>query len=196
MQKVLGCFQERLAYSEEPMENITGEKEVRGVKRKMNLNTIALTRGKRHRKIHEHFHVRPTGIKIVGKEDDVQECKECHRRLPLTAFTTHTPRSDGAYYLRKICRECHTLVEAEHWIVTKNAPPKPDHCDCCGTKKILQGDHIHGTTIFRGWVCRNCNTGIGSLGDTLEGVLRAAVYLEKYKNKIIETLNKIKNEKT
>jgi len=27
MQKVLGCFQERLAYSEEPMENIAGEKE-------------------------------------------------------------------------------------------------------------------------------------------------------------------------
>jgi len=29
MQKVLGCFQERLAYSEEPMENITSEKEMK-----------------------------------------------------------------------------------------------------------------------------------------------------------------------
>ena len=28
MQKVLGCFQERLAYSEEPMENLAGEKEM------------------------------------------------------------------------------------------------------------------------------------------------------------------------
>jgi hypothetical protein len=28
MQKVLGCFQKRLAYSEEPMEDIAGEKEV------------------------------------------------------------------------------------------------------------------------------------------------------------------------
>jgi len=28
MQKVLGCFQEWLAYSEEPMENIAGETEV------------------------------------------------------------------------------------------------------------------------------------------------------------------------
>ena len=35
-------------------------------------------------------------------------------------------------------------------------------------------------------------SGIGSLGDNLEGVLQAAVYLEKDKSKIIETLNKIK----
>ena len=31
MQKVLGCFQERLAYSEEPMEDIAGEKEMNGL---------------------------------------------------------------------------------------------------------------------------------------------------------------------
>ena len=158
----------------------------------MNLNTLPLMQNKQHHKAHTNFHFRSTGIKIVGGENDKQECKECHKILPLTAFTTHTPRSDGAYYLRKICRECHTLVEAEHWIVTKNAPPKPDHCDCCGTKKILQGDHIHGTTIFRGWVCSKCNTGMGSLGDTLKGVLQAAIYLENDKDKIIETLNKIK----
>ena len=28
MQEVLGCFQERLAYSEEPMEDIAGEKDM------------------------------------------------------------------------------------------------------------------------------------------------------------------------
>ena len=58
--------------------------------------------------------------------------------------------------------------------------------------KKLEIDHIHGTTIFRGWVCSKCNTGMGSLGDTLKGVLQAAIYLENDKDKIIETLNKIK----
>ena len=29
MQKVLGCFQERLAYSEKPMEDIAGEEEIK-----------------------------------------------------------------------------------------------------------------------------------------------------------------------
>jgi len=61
-------------------------------------------------------------------------------------------------------------------------------------KMLLQIDHLHGTFTFRGWLCRECNTGIGSLGDNLEGVLQAAVYLENDKNKIIKTLDKVYNE--
>ena len=156
-----------------------------------NLNTAPLQRNKRHKKTHKDFHFRTTGIKIVGKEDDVQECKECHRILPLTAFTTHTLRVDGAYYLLKICRECKTMVESERWAMKKNVLPKPDRCDCCHKDKKLQRDHIHGATTFRGWVCRNCNTGMGALGDNLEGLLRAAIYLEKDKSKIIEKLNEV-----
>ena len=163
-----------------------------GEHRAINLNTVPLKLNKQHRKTGTDFHFRSDGLKIVGKEDDVQECKECHRILPSTAFTTHTPRVDGAYFLQKICRECHTIIYKEQRDVRKNAPPKSDLCNCCYEKKILQVDHIHGTIIFRGWVCRNCNTGLGSLGDNLEGVLRGATYLEKDKSKIIETLNKIK----
>jgi hypothetical protein len=163
-----------------------------GEQRTINLNLSPLKQNKQHHKAHDCFHFRSTGIKIVGKEDDVQECKECHRILPLIAFTTQSPRSDGAYYLLKVCRECNRAVHKEQGRVRKNAPPKPDRCDCCHANKKLQTDHIHGTLIFRGWVCRNCNTGIGALGDNLEAVLQAAVYLEKDKSKIIEILNGIK----
>tara|TARA_R110000764_G_scaffold15304_1_gene43526 strand:+ start:645 stop:1163 length:519 start_codon:yes stop_codon:yes gene_type:complete len=142
-------------------------------------------------KNHEDFHYRGE-IKITGKETDMQECKECHRILSLTAFTSGSLRSDGAYYLKKLCRECQTEMEAEKREARKNAPPKSEGCDCCHGKNNLEMDHLHGTSIFRGWVCRNCNSGIGSLGDTLEGLLQAAVYLEKDKSKIIETLNRIK----
>jgi len=198
MQKVLGCFQEWLAYSEEPMENLAGEKEVNR-KRNMNLNTIPYwekTYGKKQDyKIHKNVYFRGE-IKIVGKKDDVQECKKCHRILPGTAFTTQSIRADGAYKLKRICRECWTIMQREHREARKNATSKPDNCDNCHKSKKLELDHLHGTAIFRGWLCRDCNTGVGLLGDTLEGVLRAAIYLEKDKSKIIETLNKIKNEKT
>ena len=159
-----------------------------------NLNAVPLNQNKQHHKAHEHFHFRTTGIKIIGKEDDVQECKECHRILPSTAFTTHTPRMDGAYHLQKICRECHTVVGKEQRDVMKKAPPKPDNCDNCHREKILQIDHIHGTTIFRGWLCRNCNTGIGALGDTLEGILEAAIYLEPDVKIVTETFRKVFDE--
>ena len=133
-------------------------------------------------------------IKIIGKETDLYECKRCHRVLPSTAFTTCNIRQDGAYYLMKSCRECESLNRAERKIVRKNAPPQPERCECCHKKEKLNSDHAHGTTIFRGWICKTCNTGMGKLGDNLEGVLQAAIYLENNENKIIETLHKVFNK--
>ena len=151
--------------------------------------------GKQRRRTGTDFHFRLDGIKIVGKAEDMQKCKTCHRIFPSTAFTTHTPRVDGAYFLQKICRECHTVINKEQRDVKKKAPPKPDRCDRCHKKEEkLQVDHIHGSTTFRGWLCRNCNSGMGALGDNLEGVLQAAIYLEKDESKIIETLHKVFNE--
>ena len=163
-----------------------------------NLNTVPYWKTsynkKQKYKAHEHFHYRGD-IKIVGKETDLQECKECNKLLPLTAFTTQVLRSDGAWHLKKICRQCHTINKKETYEVRKNATPKPERCACCHKKvEKLQVDHIHGSTTFRGWLCRACNTGMGKLGDNLEGVLQAAVYLENDKNKIIETLEKVFNE--
>ena len=139
-------------------------------------------------KDHKNFHHRGE-IKIVGKETDTQECKECHKIFPAMAFTTKSLRSDGAYYLEKKCRQCHTILEKERREVRKIAPPKPDACDSCHKKnKKLELDHKHGTLIFKGWVCGDCNSGGGRLGDTLEGVLQHAVYLEKDRSKIIQKL--------
>jgi len=169
-----------------------------GPKRDLNLNTVAhgkySWRKNIPRKNYEHFHHRGD-IKIVGKETDMQECRKCHKLLLLVAFTPQGLRSDGAYRLRKICRQCATVDWKESYTVRKNAPPKPERCQRCHKKEEkLQGDHIHGSTTFRGWLCSPCNTAIGKLGDNLEGVLQAAVYLENDKDKIIETLHKVYNE--
>jgi hypothetical protein len=67
--------------------------------------------------------------------------------------------------------------------------PKPaNHCCMSCSKEYtgtgvdgLQGDHDPVTGLFRGWLCFHCNTGIGKLGDTLEGVQRAEAYLIKSK---------------
>ena len=165
-----------------------------GRKRDSNLNTVPYwetSYGKKQKyKTHPHFHYRGE-IKIAGKETDVQECKECHKILSIMAFTTANSRGDGAWYLKKMCRQCNTVNEKEKRDVRKNAPPKTERCACCHKKTELQLDHIHGSATFRGWLCRNCNSGMGALGDNLEGVLQAAIYLEKDENKIIETLHKV-----
>ena len=168
------------------------------VKRK-NLNTILYWETERYRskkqkyKNHENFHYRGE-IKIAGKEGGVLECKECKKLLSLSAFSTSGVRSDGARFLKKLCRECHVIVQKEHREARKKAPPEPEHCNCCHLKKKLVVDHRHGTTEVRGWLCHDCNVGMGSLGDNLKGVLQSAIYLENDTNKIIETLHKVFNE--
>jgi len=169
-----------------------------GPERNLNLNTVPYwetSYGKRKKyKSHENFHYRGD-IKIVGKETDMQECKECHKILPIMAFTTHYSRGDGAWYLKRICRECNTVNEREKRGAMKNAPPKPERCQRCHKKtKNLQVDHIHGSTAFRGWLCTDCNSGMGKLGDDLPGMLQAAIYLENDVEKIKETLDKVYNE--
>lgn len=82
------------------------------------------------------------------------------------------------------CRSCRKEYTKQKNAAESKAtrPSAPYPCDCCGT--ILHGhnkimiDHCHDTGNFRGWVCRKCNTGIGNLGDTIEGLQRAIKYLE------------------
>lgn len=64
-------------------------------------------------------------------------------------------------------------------LATREAPAR---CECCGQppqKRALALDHCHATGAFRGWVCSRCNLGLGMLGDTLEALQRACVYLSR-----------------
>lgn len=59
------------------------------------------------------------------------------------------------------------------------APPQCELCQKLPNKRALCLDHNHETGKFRGWLCDNCNTGIGKLGDTVEGLERAIAYLKR-----------------
>ena len=153
------------------------------------------TWGKRKQHKNWHIHHYRDEIKIVGKETDTRECKRCYKNFLLKAYTTAALRADGAYYLQKACRQCESIIRKERREIQKSAPPKPEHCECCHKKtEKLQGDHIHETLIFRGWLCVPCNTGMGKLGDSIEGILQAAIYVENDTNKIIEKLHEIYNK--
>jgi hypothetical protein len=62
--------------------------------------------------------------------------------------------------------------------------PEPATCENCSqpsARPHLDVDHDHETGGFRGWLCSNCNTGIGKLGDNETGLLRALDYLRRAK---------------
>ncbi|NBP03241.1 MAG: hypothetical protein EBU90_24715 [Proteobacteria bacterium] len=67
----------------------------------------------------------------------------------------------------------------------KKAPSKPKLCECCKKTPIKWClDHDHETNKFRGWICERCNTGLGKLGDNIEGIVKALNYLLDKKNGI------------
>ena len=54
-------------------------------------------------------------------------------------------------------------------------------CHLCGRLAPLLFDHDHCTGAFRGWLCAACNSGLGMLGDDVEGLRRAIDYLQRPK---------------
>lgn len=45
-------------------------------------------------------------------------------------------------------------------------------------RRKMNIDHDHETNQVRGLLCTGCNTGLGHLGDNIEGLKRAILYLE------------------
>jgi Recombination endonuclease VII len=118
----------------------------------------------------------------------MKTCVYCKIEKDIVEFPKHSLYKDN---LDMRCRDCikkHVKIRKE---LHKNAPPKPEFCECCGEiprKWCL--DHDHKTDKFRGWLCDKCNTGIGKLGDDLEGVMKAVKFL---KNVPIAQLDRAKN---
>lgn len=59
---------------------------------------------------------------------------------------------------------------------------KDRQCEICGKESSLIVDHCHKTNVIRGVLCGTCNTAIGLLGDTFEGVKKAYDYLLRFRN--------------
>ena len=81
----------------------------------------------------------------------------------------------------QVIRERNQAYKHKRMGVVPPRPP-PAKCELCGRgaanlRRALCLDHCHATGKFRGWLCGNCNTGIGKLGDNAQGLHRALAYL-------------------
>ena len=131
-----------------------------------------------------------------------QKCTKCGKSEPEVQFYTRC-NSYGTPYTRAHCTECYAGVRkgmraaikkafgsATEPTIIKHRPPVGTPCKCCGTpmdhgkgKHACNFDHDPFTNTFRGWICKQCNTSIGGLGDSIEGVERALKYLYETTNR-------------
>lgn len=118
------------------------------------------------------------------------KCPTCKQYKPKSSFhdlskadmVAKKPKRTGA--LRN-CKTCYSENARLLYALKKeNKYPQVPTCNCCGTTPQhydkLQLDHCHETKVFRGWLCRSCNTGIGILGDDLDGLTNALAYLKRH----------------
>ena len=125
-----------------------------------------------------------------------QTCIKCGKSYPEVEFTDRATNY-GTRYPFSRCKLCHAAIERgrraaarKKWgkgtdKIRDNKPPIGTPCDCCGKPMTHKGkyamhfDHDHKTETFRGWLCKQCNIGLGNLGDDLDGLMKAVAYLTK-----------------
>jgi len=143
-------------------------------------------------------------------DDYGRVCNRCGDRLPWELFAINSHGANGRKSICKDCsnkaqkalyksrsrrdpegfREGQRYKEIwKKYKITKDEFERLERsqgykCACCGKSKErgvnLVVDHCHESGGVRGLLCRNCNSGIGKLGDTKEGVFKALRYLEKF----------------
>ena len=134
----------------------------------------------------------------LSQEVPGQTCIKCGKSEPEVEFGLRA-NTYGKLYTFNRCKECHAAIQKgrdnaarKKWgkgkggsHIRDNKPPEGTPCDCCGKPMTHKGkyamhfDHDHITEEFRGWLCKQCNVGIGQLGDSIEGVIRALEYLKR-----------------
>ena len=123
----------------------------------------------------------------MGLSEKIKKMKECRKCGLIKENSEFRIRND---YMREgkpierclytYCRECEKLIAESTAKAKKDAPPQPSCCDMCGKYGVkLFLDHCHKTDRFRGWLCNNCNRGLGFLGDDIESLEVARRYLIK-----------------
>ncbi len=136
-------------------------------------------------------------------------CKKCYNRLVNTRrgnrseyqaeYRKNNPEKFKKYYdTRRACPvkkerdalTCKYSAIKQKYGLTKEGyaallEQQDSRCAICDTAfaelsaRQVNVDHCHKTGAIRGLLCTGCNTGLGLLGDSAEGLRKALDYLEK-----------------
>ena len=124
-------------------------------------------------------------VMTLWGEEDLEEgkskiCVVCKEEKPFTEFAiSNTRLGSGKIWYKKECAKCAAKSEKAKYHLMKTASPKPKICDICDDPGKRYFDHCHKELKFRGWLCNNCNTGLGKFKDSIEILGKAITYLSK-----------------
>ena len=74
-------------------------------------------------------------------------------------------------------------IDLEHEIYLLECAKRQNKCDICTEEiKSLHVDHCHTSGKIRGYLCGNCNKGLGLFRDSINSLTTAIGYLNEFKN--------------
>ena len=134
-----------------------------------------------------------------------KKCTKCLQVFPEEEFYADNTRRSGSSNLMSSCKTCNkksskskcnafskhfgfaqaTAIWRKNTHGTEYRPPEGTACTICSRPMtytrgadLMCFDHDPTTDTFRGWICQQCNTGIGKLGDDLDLIIHR---LQQYK---------------
>jgi len=106
-----------------------------------------------------------------------RKCKGCGKWKDIIEFPINNTLPSGV--LRKhtcnTCRGHQSRVRSK--LHRENKKPDLLVCPICRREIDLVLDHNHLTDEFRGWLCNDCNNGVGKFNDDIRLLQRAIDYL-------------------
>lgn len=114
---------------------------------------------------------------------DFKKCISCGTKRLSDDFPHFSNPTAGR---KNTCRDC---VNESRRLRRKlrfiNPPPTSGHCPICDkyTENWIL-DHCHLDLEFRGYICNDCNLGLGKFGDDIEILKKAIKYLKRKSKKI------------
>ncbi len=118
---------------------------------------------------------------LAPQTDGTRVCTKCGEEKDLTDFHVPYYKKDNVPGRSYSCKSC--ISHQRRLLVRlKDDHPKPAdmRCACCSeVKDTLHLDHNHITDSFRGYICINCNHGLGKFNDSIEKLQAAVDYLNE-----------------
>lgn len=141
--------------------------------------------------------------------DNVKFCAKCSELKSADEFGPDKRRNDGRHSWCRPCtaewaRNDRAKPSSRHREHIRNSHLKRNYgltpeqrdemfdsvdgkCELCGHEMMRRGksqygsviDHDHVSGKMRGMICSRCNTGLGKLGDSIAGLIKAVDYLAR-----------------
>jgi hypothetical protein len=120
---------------------------------------------------------------VNATSGEYHECPHCKEFKHESHYhTQHRISKPNWLKVSEGCKTCYAESCRLKYQLHKEAPPKTDYCECCHRNFQEHGlrielDHCHTKRVFNGWLCAQCNGGLGRFEDNIERLEKAIAYL-------------------